>query len=69
MDRLLTRLSPQDEVANATGAGDTFVGALVHHMVSNEMEVDTAVTFAMKAAAESIKFAGGAVSPDLAKLL
>jgi sugar/nucleoside kinase (ribokinase family) len=60
----------QDEVANATGAGDTFCGALIHSLITKpDLDIDKSIDFAMKAAVMSIKFKDGAVADDLKRLL
>jgi sugar/nucleoside kinase (ribokinase family) len=54
-------------VANATGAGDTLVGAFLHARLQNQ-SLDQAITFGMKAAAVSLQCHDAAVSPHLAEL-
>jgi pseudouridylate synthase / pseudouridine kinase len=55
-------------VANATGAGDTLVGAFLHAMLQHR-SLDEAIQFGMKAAEVSLQCHDSAVSPLLSSVL
>jgi pseudouridylate synthase / pseudouridine kinase len=55
-------------VANATGAGDTLVGAFLHAMLQHR-SLDEAIQFGMQAAEISLQCHDSAVSPHLSSVL
>jgi pseudouridine-5'-phosphate glycosidase/sugar/nucleoside kinase (ribokinase family) len=55
-------------IANATGAGDSLSGAVVHALL-NGKSVPHAIAFGMQAAALSLQCADAAISPELSKLV